>query len=235
MLPTRFVLTEKRNEHGKIVRYKARIVVRGFIQGHIDRTFAPVVDFTSIRTCLTLAIQRSHYVHQFDIRTAFLHRDIDDDVYIFPPPEITLYNQVQVLKLRKGLYGLRQSPRLWHENFCDIMSRLKFKQLISDAFIFHRENIYILLYVDDVILFGPNREDIDQVKKQLANNLDVKYLGSLHYFLGVRFIRDSDGAWIAQKSYIAQMLSKYGMKECKAVKTPMTECTLEDLKNQTIL
>lgn len=111
-LSTIFVFLCKYDEDGTVIRHKARLVVRSFLQGNVDQTFAPVVDFTTIRTCLVVAVKRGYYIDKIDIKTAFLHGEIERDVYIDCPEGISLCKQGQVLQLRKGLYGLKQASRL---------------------------------------------------------------------------------------------------------------------------
>lgn len=111
-LSTRFVFSKKKDQNGNIVRHKARFVVRGFLQGSIAQTFASVVDFTTVRTCLVVAVQKGYYTHQLDVRTAFLQGEINVEVYIKAPNGITLCKLNEFFKLQKGLYGLKQAPRL---------------------------------------------------------------------------------------------------------------------------
>ena len=76
---------QKMNKDGTVERYKARLVVKGFMQGLVDNTYAPVVDFTTVKVALAVAIQTTYYVHQMDVKNAFLHWNIDEDVFIHPP------------------------------------------------------------------------------------------------------------------------------------------------------
>ena len=121
ILPTRFVFQRKRNADGSFSRHKARLVVKGYLQGNVDFTFSPVVDFTTVRVALTLAVQKGLLVHQMDVKTAFLHGEIDQEVYISPPGGLPLCGQDEVLRLKKGLYGLKQAPRLCNEKWRAIM------------------------------------------------------------------------------------------------------------------
>ena len=108
-LETRFVFKKKMIPDGTVGRYKARLVVKGFLQGHVEHIFAPVIDFTTVRVVLAVAVQRGLYIHQMDVRTAFLHGDINDIMFISPPDgsKIELPSGCG-LQLRKGLYGLKQ-------------------------------------------------------------------------------------------------------------------------------
>lgn len=115
-LKRRFVFKRKMNENSAVGRYKARLVVKGFMQGEVDHTYSPVVEFITIITALALAVHREYHVHQLCVRTAFLHGRIDEDVYVLPSEGcgITL-TRGKALKLNKALYGQKQSPLLWYD------------------------------------------------------------------------------------------------------------------------
>lgn len=138
VLSTRFVFHRKYDETGCIISHKARLVVRGFLQGNVDQTFAPVVDFTTIRTCLAIAVQKGYSIHQMVIKTAFLHGEIDGNVYVEAPEGLKMCQPGQVLKLRRGLYGLKQAPRLWHSKWDSVMKQMRFgssAQTIASIFV----------------------------------------------------------------------------------------------------
>ena len=221
ILSSRFVFKRKMNKDGTVERYKARLVVKGFMQGLVDNTYAPVVDFTTVRVALSVAIQRGYTVHQMDVRTAFLHGNIDEDVFIHPPvgSEIRL-EPGQALKLKKGLYGLKQAPKLWYTKWKEVMEKLGMTALITDKCVFRKKELWILLYVDDVVIIGKNCEDIGNVKRQLSSLLEMKDMGNLSTFLGVSFSRDSDGGLLSQAHYVKLLLSRFGMQDCKPVSTP---------------
>ena len=95
ILPTRFIFRRKPNSYGSICRHKARLVVKGNLQGNVDQTFAPVVDISTVRAILAVAIQNGLRAHQLDVRTAFLHGDIDDEVYISAPLGISICGKMR--------------------------------------------------------------------------------------------------------------------------------------------
>lgn len=206
---------------GSVSKYKARLVVRGYLQGEVENTYAPVVDFTIVRIALTLAVQRGYVIHQMDAATAFLHGDVDEDIYVIPPEDTQICNASQVLKLNRGLYGLKQAPRLWNDKWRSAMFTLGFSSCMSDECVFRKGRTWMLLYVDDIIILGPDDKSVADVKSELQGPLDVKDLGKLNYFLGVSFRTDSDGAWLNQSHYVEQLLSRFGMDSCKPVNTPM--------------
>lgn len=155
LLTTRFVFVRRHDEHGNVCRHKARLVVREFFQGNVEQTFALVVGFATVRMCLAVAVQRKYATHQKDLRTAFLDEQIDTDIYIMAPEGVRLCQDGLVLKLRRGLYGLNQAPRLCQENWKEVMSRMSFSALRSQECVYRSENVWLLLYVDDIIAMGP--------------------------------------------------------------------------------
>ena len=160
--------------------------MKGFLQGNVEHTFAPVIDFTTIRVVLSIAVQKGMEIHQMDVRTAFLHGEIDDTVFIFPPDvaDITIPGG-HALKLQKGLYGLKQAPRFWFEKWVHIMPEIGGDQMLSDECLFRIRSVWILLYADDAILIGSSRDEIEKAKFELSKRLDMKGLGDLGSFLGV--------------------------------------------------
>ena len=160
---------------------------------------------------------------QLDVRTAFLHGDIDGDIFVDAAEGVTLCSDDQMLKLQKGLYGLRQAPGLWYNNCKTVMSSISFKRLLSEDCVFRRDDVWILLYVDDIVLIGKNGSELESVKSNLRQFIELKDMGSLCLFLGVLIVRDEKGAWLSQRHYISQLLKKFGMKSCKTVLTPMVQ------------
>lgn len=105
------VFSRKTNADGDTIRYKAHMDVRGFIQGYVEHTYAPVVDFSTVRLFLSLAVQRGHAIHQIDIKPDFLYGDLEEIVYGLPPEGLNLFKSLEFLNLLKSLYGFRKAPR----------------------------------------------------------------------------------------------------------------------------
>lgn len=173
---TKFIFTPKFDENGNTVRHKARLVAKGFMQDTVEQTLAPVIDFDTIRTCLAVAVQKGYHLQQMDIRTAFLHKGIKNKVYVSPLDGINLSKVIpgEFLELQKGLYGLKEAPRLWYDKFSSVMLHLKFASLKSDSCVYRRGNIWIILYVDDIILMGPTMNDIKKSQSDLSQYFDGK-------------------------------------------------------------
>lgn len=146
----------------------------------MDQTYSPVVDLTTVRTCLAIAVQRGYSIHQMDVRTAFLHREIDGNVYVTPRAGsyVTLKDG-EAPKLNKVLYGLRQAPRLWFDKLSQVMTDINALAMQADPCLFRLKKVWILLYVDDVILISPSGKEILEVKEKLSKTLDMKDLAGI--------------------------------------------------------
>lgn len=220
-IATRFVFTKKRNADGTVNRYKARLVVKGYLQGDVSRTYAPVVDFNTIRVALAVGVSRNYFIHQLDVTTAFLHGNIDESIYITFPQGLRAGHVGNPYRLKKALYGLKQAPRLWNEKWCSVMLELGFIALQADECVFKRDGVWILLYVDDVIVMSASKASPESVKRELTRHLEMKDLGPLDHFLGVTFVRNEKEAWLTQKQYTLEVLKRFGMSDCRPVSTPM--------------
>lgn len=131
----------KRDWNCDMIRYKALLVVKGFMKGYFDHTFTPVVELTEIRTCHTVAVQRGYFIQQMDFRTAFLHVEIYEEIYVTKPDLLRIYESDMVMKIRMGLYGLKQAPRLWYEKFQSFMHVLGFTTLMAGNFLYRRSTV----------------------------------------------------------------------------------------------
>lgn len=110
------------------------------------------------------------------------------------------------------------------------MKLLKFVTINADDCVFRRGSVWILLYVDDLILMSPMESELTKVKREIEAQLDIRDLGTLRHFLGVTFQQHGDGAWLSQHNYISQVLNRFGMSERKPVATPMNEEALREMQ-----
>ncbi|GJW81958.1 retrotransposon protein, putative, ty1-copia subclass [Tanacetum coccineum] len=177
-------------------RYKARLVARGFTQrAGIDynEVFSPVVRHTSIRVILALTACKDYELEQLDVKTAFLHGNLEEVIYMRQPPGYEQGNKVCLLK--KSLYGLKQSPRQWYRRFDEYMLSNGFKRSRYDSCVYYKsyapgEYIYLLLYVDDMLIACKSKAEIGSAKSLLKKEFDMKELGEAKKILGMEIVRD---------------------------------------------
>lgn len=156
----KWVFRHKTRADGSLERYKARWVVRGFTQRpgvDYGETFSPVVKPATIRTVLTLAASRGWPVHQLDVKNAFLHGTLAEEVYCLQPAGfIDESKPDHVCRLSKSLYGLKQAPRAWFLRFAGFLAMIGFTATRSDTLLFTytrgNDTAFLLLYVDDIVL-----------------------------------------------------------------------------------
>ncbi|KAJ9565992.1 hypothetical protein OSB04_001958 [Centaurea solstitialis] len=171
----------KFDSNGRLERYKARLVAQGFSHQpglDFDDTFSPVVKPATIRTVLSISISRNWPIHQLDVKNAFLHGDLTEAVYMRQPPGyVNSSFPDHVCRLRKALYGLKQAPRAWYYRFAVYLSSLGFLSSKTDTslFTYHRgsDTIYLLLYVDDIILTASSPTLISMVISKLSSEFPM--------------------------------------------------------------
>ncbi|KAL5758013.1 hypothetical protein ACOSP7_020624 [Xanthoceras sorbifolium] len=228
----KWVFTVKHKADGSVERYKARLVAKGFTQTYgIDygETFAPVAKLNTIRVLLSLAVNLNWKLHQMDVKNAFLNGELAEEVYMKGPPGLENDYGDKVCKLKKSLYGLKQSPRAWFERFTKAVKRFGYTQCQADhtLFVHHATGVITILivYVDDIIMTGNSEEEIQKLKSFLAKEFEIKDLGSMKYFLGMEVARSKAGICINQRKYILDLLKETGMTACKPADTPMDYTT----------
>ena len=161
----KWVFKTKLNEKGEIEKHKARLVAKGYAQKHgINYTeiFAPVARLNTVRVLLAVAAQNAWKVFQLDVKSAFLHGEIQEEIYVHQPAGyIKQDRERQVYKLKKALYGLKQAPRAWYNKIEVYFVKEQFERCSSEHTLFTkkvRNNILIVsLYVVDLIFTGSNR------------------------------------------------------------------------------
>ena len=195
----KWVYSVKLKSDGSLERLKARLVAKGYAQTYgIDysETFSPVAKMTSIRIFISLAAKNDWVLHQLDIKNAFLHGDLAEEVYMEQPPGFVAQGEYgKVCKLKKSLYGLKQSPRAWFGKFSQAIEKFGMKQRKADHSVFYRNEkgilILLIVYVDDIIITGNDGSGISALKTFIHSQFHTKELGELKYFLGIEVIREN--------------------------------------------
>ena len=226
----KWVFRLKFKADGTLERYKARLVVLGNNQVEgIDfkETFAPVIKMTTVRTFLEVAAAKDWPVHQMDVHNAFLHGDLDEEVYMQMPPGFRTDDKSQVCRLHKSLYGLRQAPRCWFAKLSTALKEYGFVQSVSDYSLFSyargSQRIYVLVYVDDLILSANTLDLLDDFKSYLCTCFHMKDLGVLKYFLGIEVARSPAGFYLCQRKYAMDIITETGLLGVKPVAFPLDQ------------
>ena len=186
--------------------------------------------FASIRSLLAFAVQNDLVLHQMDVVTAFLNGKLDEEVYMEQPDGYVVEGKENlVCKLKKSIYGLKQSPRCWYSVLKEYLESIEFKQSEADPCVYiHRADTMtvIAVYVDDLILMTATMKEMQKVKQSLETKFKITDMGMLHYCLGVTIVQDEEKRclWLHQEQYIRKLIEKYGMTEAKITSTPADIC-----------
>ncbi|GJU21255.1 zinc finger, CCHC-type containing protein [Tanacetum coccineum] len=229
-LGCKWILKRKMKVDGSIDKYKARLVIQGFRQKEgIDffDTYAPVARISTIRLLLALAAIHDLVIHQMDVKTAFLNGDLDEEIYMKQPEGFVVPgHESKVCKLKKSLYGLKQAPKQWHQKFDDVVLSNGFSLNQADKCVYSKfdasgKGVIICLYVDDMLIFGTDQDQVNKTKEFLSSNFDMKDLGEAEVILGIRIKRGNNGISISQSHYIEKILTKFNFANCSPVYTPV--------------
>lgn len=189
---SQWVFKVKFKSDGTIERYKARLFAMGNkqIEGEdYGETFSPVAKMGTVRLFLDIAAKQGWIVHQMDVHNAFLHGDLDEEVYMKLPPGFQTADRNKVCRLHKSLYGLKQAPRCWFAKLSSALLEYGFEQSLGDYSLFTYEKgttrLHILVYVDDLIIAGSIVKATESFKAYLSSCFHMKDLGDLKYFLGI--------------------------------------------------
>ncbi|GJR30571.1 putative RNA-directed DNA polymerase [Tanacetum coccineum] len=216
-LSYKWIFKKKMKADGTIDKYKARLVIKGFRQreglDYFD-TYSPVTRITLIRMILVIAALRNLEVHQMDVITAFLNRDLDEEIYMNQPEGFIAPGQEgKVCRLVKSLYGLKQAPKQWHQKFDHTMLESRFKINECDKCVYVKDTssgyVILCLYVDDMLIIGSNDKMIKSTKDMLKSKFDMKDIGLADVILGIKIIRTQNGLVLSQAHYVDKILNTH--------------------------
>ncbi|GJW44680.1 putative ribonuclease H-like domain-containing protein [Tanacetum coccineum] len=206
VIGTKWVYRNKQDERGVVVRNKARLVAQGHRQEEgidYDEVFAPVARIEAIRLFLAFASFMGFIVYQMDVKSAFLYGTIDEEVYVSQPPGfVDPDHPKKVYKVVKALYGLHQAPRAWYATLSTFLEEHGYRR--------------------DDIIFGSTRKSwCDEFEALMKGRFQMSSMGELIFFLGLQVKQKTDGIFISQDKYVADMLKKFNLASVKTAITPM--------------
>jgi hypothetical protein len=229
----KWVYKTKCDSQGNIERYKARLVAKGFTQREgidYNETFSPVSCKDSFRIIMALVAHYDLELHQMDVKTAFLNRDLEENVYMAQPKGFVMEGKEQMgCRLKKSIYGLKQASRQWYLKFDKTIKHFGFKENIEDNCVYSKFKngrfIFLILYVDDILLASSDISLLLETKKFLSSKFDMKDLGEASFVLGIEIHRDREKGvlGLSQKTYIEKILKKYNMHKCSASPAPIVK------------
>jgi hypothetical protein len=228
---SKWVFKLKHDMHGNLVTYKARLVAKGFTQTRgvdYDETFSPVAMLKSIRILFAIAAHYDYEIWQMDVKTAFLNGYLEEDVYMDQPEGfVDPKHPNKVCKLKKSIYGLKQASRSWNRRFDEEVKKFGFIKNADEACVYKKASgsiiTFLVLYVDDILLFGNDIPTLEGVKAWLGSCFSIKDLGEAAYILGIRIYRDRSRRLIGlnQSAYIDKILKRFKMENSKKGLVPI--------------
>ncbi len=230
---TKFVYKTK-EENGIFASRKSRLVARGFSQWagrdyDPKNIFAPVATFEQIRPLLAYAAANKYHVHHVDVDGAFLIPKLDKPVFMESPPDfrnlcgdlIEIPQGEFVIELQKGIYGLKQSARLWADHLKDTLTRLGFTENPRQPCVYTRweesDSSYSIIstYVDDLVLCVKSEKNLRRLKRKLMEAYSMKDLGNIKWILGtaVQYNQKKGTMNLSQRAYIETVAKKFGFDD----------------------
>lgn len=231
---SKWIFCTKLRADSSVERLKARLVAQGSTQIpglDFSYTFSPVIKASTVHIVLSLAVLHKWPLHQLDVKNAFLNGHLFDTVFMEQPPGyLDERFPNHVCHLKKALYGLKQAPQAWFQRLSTFLLSLGFVFSRADTSLFvfqrHRDLLYILVYIDDIIVIGNNSALIKTFITPLKNEFATKDLGNLTYFLGLEVTYPDNGLFLTQTKYAHDILTRASLLESKPVFTPLSTSEL---------
>lgn len=226
---SKWVFQKKLNDNCEVIRYKARLVAQGYSQKYgadYDQVFAPVAKQTTIRALLSIAARRNLKVQHIDVKTAYLHGELSETIFMRQPVGFVFGTKNEVCHLRKSLYGLKQAGRVWNEKINEVLQKIGYVPSESDPCLYVRtsrgKKSFILLYVDDMLVVTHDEREFQRVRGCLECHFKITCLGAVSNYLGIKIKRTQSGQFLLnQSAYIRRVAVKFGQDKAKPSHIPM--------------
>jgi hypothetical protein len=222
-LDTIWVFKRKFDTDSELLKYKARLCVRGFCQIKgiaYNETFASTGRLATLRLLLGIAAVEDFEIQQMDVRCAFLNGVPKQELFIKVLDGLGVELPAgHGLKLQRLLYGLKQSPRCWYKELKDFFSSIDFHPTVVDPCLFQhtspQEHCFVFVHVDDLVIVGP---DVQFLKDKISQRFEMEDLGACQYILGMRVTRNRAARTLtlSQDWYSQEILDEFGLLDCKS-------------------
>ena len=160
-----------------------------------------------------------------DVKNAFLHGDLKEDIYMILPPGLSSTSSSDVCKLKQSLYGLKQAPQAWFDKYRSTLLCFSFKQSQYDTSLFLCKTatgiVIHLVYVDDIVITGTYSTLITRLKQHLQVSFHMKDLGPLTYILGLEVHTDSTGIFLNQHKYTKDLITLASLQDTSSSNTQL--------------
>jgi hypothetical protein len=223
----KWVYITKYTSDGNVERHKAWLVAKGFSQVEgidYNETFSPIAKMNSVHLFLALSTSHKWEVHQMDVKSKFLHGDLQEEIDIEHPIGYVQNDSNFFCHLKKSLYGLKQAPQSWYAKMDNFLIDTGFYRCDSDPNVYTKKVgshlIILVLYVDVLILTGSDSKILNHVKNNLKKKFEMIDLGFLHYFLGLQVLQTNEGIFLSHSKYACDLLRHFHMENCKPGPSP---------------
>ncbi|GJS08952.1 retrovirus-related pol polyprotein from transposon TNT 1-94 [Tanacetum coccineum] len=233
IIGTKWVFRNKLDENGIVSQNKARLVAQSYNQQEgidYDQTYALISRLESISILSAYACTLDFKLFQMDVKSAFLNRFINEEVYVAQPPGFTDFEKPDhVYKIKKALYGLKHAPKTWYDRLKAFLIKHEYKMGMVDNTLLSKKKssnlIIVQIYVDDIIFSSAYQNMCDEFSKIMHDEFEMSMMGELNFFLGLQIKQMEDGIFFNQSKYIKEMLKKFSLEDSKIMKTSMSSDT----------
>jgi hypothetical protein len=227
----------KRDRNDNFQRYEVRWVTHDFKQRHeidFDEIFVLIVKLVSYKALIIISIIRELQIRHINVVIAFLYELLDEDVYViqfhmfkFEENEDDTF----VCKLTKALYDRKQTSKMWYDIIHKFLIDLRFKRSNSDHAVFIKNEIFLIMYVNDLLLFDLNLNNLYEIQKKLKQRFKMTNLRQLSHYLDMKIIinSDRDQLMLIQSIYLKKILKQFEMNQFKLVSILMKSKMINSL------
>jgi hypothetical protein len=221
---TKWVWKNKEGEKGEEVRNKSRLVAEGFSQKEgidYEETFAPVARLEAIRILVAFSVAKGFKFHQMDVKSAFLNGVLEEEVYMRQPQgfESEKYPH-RVYKLRKVLFGLKQTPKAWYGRLRGFLFERGFEMGKVDQALFlrrlGRDILIVQVYMGDIVFGGWSISLVAMFAEDMRWEFEMSVMGESLFFLGLQIKQSKEGTFVHQAKYTKDIVRKFKMEDSKA-------------------